>query len=196
MTTRKTLLEYFPEKLRNSELVEQYSKVTEFIVEDAYEQLQDVKFKASRTGEVRQEVVEEIIRELGFGYISSIVEEITDFEYSILLDFLSFLNILKGTRAGVEVILKLLGFEAIVEEWWEQEPIAEPMTFIITIFMDNSTVTDPFVVIEKIKIFLREYVYAVFENANLVFEIEFAEANTAHAGFIDQETSINIEGSI
>lgn len=82
-------------------------------------QFEDVRYKYRQASAVRQRVITEIINELGFGYISDLMETTKNPQSNTLLVFTSLINSLKGSRQGLELILQLLGIGVIVTEWWQ-----------------------------------------------------------------------------
>jgi hypothetical protein len=84
----------------------------------------------------------------------------------------------------MELVLKLLGMNAIIQEWWEQVPVGPPDTFIITVLMNTSFVPNPALTLQKVQAFAREYVYPTISNIDFKFQLAFAERNANMGGFI------------
>ena len=138
------------EKTRNNEIYPKITGMLDHIINNALEEFEDVKYKYSGPDVVREDVVKNIVTELGFGYITEVMNTITNFEFNVLLEFVSLLNLLKGSRQGLELILKLLGFNSFILEWWQQTPIGEPDTYIITVIMDSNIVPDAVKTLDKV----------------------------------------------
>jgi len=187
---------FYPEKLReNFELYPKVIEITNHIIDGFFTEFDDTKFKYRGPDVVREEVIKEIIEERGFGYIKSIMDTISNFEFNVLLDFLGLINLLKGSRQGLELILKILGMDAVVTEWWEQSPQAAPQTYVITILMNTSYIADPLVTLEAIIVFCKHYVYPIIENIDFKFQLVFATANANFAGFGKSRYSGQIIGA-
>lgn len=186
MTTTFDTDPYLVEKLKEYELYPKVKEMLDYIIGNALTEFEDVKYKYRGPDVVREEVIKEIISELGFKYIADIFDTVTNIELSVMLDFLGLLNLLKGSRIGLELVLNLLGFDAIIQEWWEQFPKREPHTYILTVIMDNSKVPDAYAALEKIQLFAKEYVYPVIENIDFRFTLSFAEKNVNMGGFVKQ----------
>ena len=179
-----TSLNFLPEGLRSQELYPKVCGMIDYIVQNFETALEDVKYKYRGPEVVRQEVIEQIIEELGFDYINQLMQTITNFEFNQLLQFLGLINLLKGSRDGLELVLKLLGFDSIIIEWWETAPLGAPATFDLTIVVDSSHVPDLNATIDKVKIFTEHYVYPKINNVELKFSFDFATKNITTAGFV------------
>jgi len=184
MTCDFSSLQYVPEKLRQFELYPKLTDMMDYIICNFQTEFEDVKYKYSGPDVVREVVITEIISELGFKYVSDIFGTVSNIEFNIMLDFLGLVNLLKGSRLGLELVLKLLRFETVIQEWWQQFPKGDPHTYVITVIMDASFVPDPLAALQKIQAFTREYVYSVIGNIDFRFSLKFAEKNVNVAGFV------------
>lgn len=178
-----TAIDAIPETLRSYELYPKITDMMDYIVRQYAEAFEDVQLKYRSPGTVREEVIKEIITELGFKYITEVMDTIDNIQFNTLLQFVSLLNLLKGSRTGFELVLKLLGFESIIREWWEQFPQHETYTFEIVIIMDASNVPNATETLEKVKTFARAYVFPLIENIDFRFSIEIGSRNVTPAGF-------------
>lgn len=175
---------FIPEKLKQD--FELYPKVVEmlnYIIRGYAESFEDIRFKNSGPDQVSEEVIKEIIKELGFEYITSVMDTISGFEFNSLLEFISLVNLLKGSRIGFELILKLLGFDSVITEWWEMSPEGEPQTFEIIVIMNNNNIPDVFETLDKVKIFAKAYVFPKINNIDFRFGFSFGEKNVTYFGF-------------
>lgn len=179
----KDTLKYFPEELRKFQLNPKVAELLDYIVEQTCEDFKDIKDKYRDPDNAKEEVVEAIINEYGFGYINDVIATLTNIEFNILLQFMGLLHFLKGTREGLGLIMTVLGFEYEIEEWWEKTPEGEPHTFDMTIDMNLTTVPDVLQTLAQIRAFTEEYVYPKFGVANLSFLFEFVAATPILAGF-------------
>lgn len=176
-------LQYVAEKLRNEELYPKVQSMMNYILDNALVEFEDVRFKYRGPDVVSGQVIQEIINELGFEYISNVMQTITNYEFNTLLEFIGLINLLKGSKQGLSLVLKLLGFDAIITEWWETSPRGQPWTFIITVVMNSSFVEDPVLTLSKVKLFIREYVFPTIFNIDFQFNFNFASRNVNFGGF-------------
>jgi len=191
--------QYLPEGIRDRIDMPIYEKVCEmldYVITNANEEFKDIKYKLSGPDAVSDEVIIEVINELGFSYITDIIDTLTGIEFNILLNFVSLLHLLKGHRDGLELILNILGFDFEITENWEASPKFAPYTFDISIFMNTTVVTDVLATLERLKTFAEHYVYPRFRITTLVFDFDLAEKNTLMAGVITQEFNGVIQGSV
>ena len=176
-------LELVPEKLRDKELYPKFAEMVDYIVKNFAEEFEDVKYKYRGPDVVREDVIKEIISELGFSYIRSVMDTLTNFQFNTLLQFVSLINLLKGSRQGLELVLLLLGFDSFIQEWWEKNPKGTPYTFEIVVIMDENQVTDVFETLARVQVFARAYVFPVIENVDFRFSVSFGERSITHAGW-------------
>lgn len=174
---------FLPAALKQYELYPKISEMLQFIIAGTAVELEDVKYKYSRPDVVSDEVIKQIVQELGFQYIRDVMDTIENFEFTALLDFLSLISLLKGHKSGLELILKLLSFDSIIKEWWEADPKRPVYTYELIVIMDTTFVPDIFGTLEKIKIFARQYVFPTLENIDFRFQLTFADRNANFAGF-------------
>ena len=175
--------EYIAEGIKEMELYPKITSMLDYIIQNFETEFKDVKFKYTDPSTASTDVIKQIIDELGFQYIADIMDTITNYDFNIMLDFLGLINLLKGSRLGMELVLRLLGFDSIITEWWEFEPKKEPHTYDITVILNSSTVLDPFETLNKLKIFSQHYVYPVIDNVDFQFSFALAEKNITFAGF-------------
>ena len=175
---------FIPEKLRDDyELYPKVVSMLNYIVQGYAVKFEDVRLKNSGPDQVSEDVIKETIKELGFDYITSVMDTINGFEFNSLLEFISLVNLLKGSRTGFELILKLLGFDSIITEWWETSPKGEPQTFDIVVIMDNNLIPDVQATLEQVKVFARAYVFPTISNIDFRFGFSFGEKNLTFFGF-------------
>jgi hypothetical protein len=183
---------YVPEKLRDYELYPKLVEMLNYIIQGYAKEFEDVRLKNSGPDQVSERVITEIIQELGFGYITDVMATISGFQFNSLLEFISLVNLLKGSRTGFELILKLLGFDSVITEWWEASPQGEPMTFSIIVIMNNTYVTNVQDTLDKVKIFTRAYVFPSISNIDFRFGFSVGTKNVTFFGFSKAYYSGNI----
>lgn len=178
--------QFIPENLKDFELWPKIQEMMQYILDNAVEEMEDFRLKYKGPDQVRDEVIREILIEQGWNYIVDIMDTIENFEFNTLLSYVSLISQLKGSRKGLELVLRLLGFESIIQEWWEDpDNIGEPWTYEITVLVNASNVPDIFATIAKVEEFSRNYVFAQISNIDVQFLFEnFAEKGTIMGGFI------------
>lgn len=176
-------IDLIPEKLRSNEVYPKLVSMIDYIVIGLAEEFEDIKYKYADPSIVKDEVIKEVINELGFSYITNVMDTITNFEFNTLLEFVSIINLLKGSRTGLELVLRLLGLDSIITEWWEDYPVKEPYTFKLVIIADAQFVPDINLTLSKINEFVRAYVFPILENIEFRFEVSAGEAFICSAGF-------------
>lgn len=174
---------FIPEKLRDQPIYPKICSMTDYIISNAVLQFEDVSLKYSGSDVVRNDVIKEIVSELGFDYVRGVMDTITNFEFSILLQFIALLNTLKGSRQGLELILRLLGFDTVVREWWEETPPLPVDTYNLIVIMNTTFVQNPAETLEKVREFAREYVYPTLNTIDFRFSLSFATKNVNFGGF-------------
>lgn len=176
-------IDAIPVNLQSQELYPKVTGMVDFIIKNYAREFEDVKLKFRGPDLVSQDVIKNIITELGFKYIADVMDTISNFEFNTLLEFVSLINLLKGSRTGVELILKLLGFDSIIREWWEQDPVHPVYTFEVVVIMDSNKVPDAVATLAKVKVFARAYVFPIIENIDFRFSISIGARNLTPAGF-------------
>lgn len=175
---------FLPEKLRDGDLNTKIVGLTNYVIANFQKELEDVVYKNTEPQLLREETIAQIITELGFGYINGIVGTISNFEFNALVEFIGLLNLLKGSKDGLQLVLRLLGLTAIVSEWWEQAPQAEPFTFDLFVLMNNLYVSNAAETLKNVDIFVKHYVFPKLRNIDFRFNLQFAKLNLNHAGFV------------
>lgn len=176
-------IEAIPENLRDQEMYPKFAAMVDHIVKQLAEDWEDIRFKYRGPDVVREDVIKEIITEYGHAYIRSVMDTITNFQFNTLLQFLSLISLLKGSRQGLELVLQLLGFDSVIQEWWEKTPKGEPYTFELTVMMDSSNIPDVFETLARVEVFARAYVFPLMQNVDFRFGISFGQRTITHAGF-------------
>jgi hypothetical protein len=176
-------IDFLPEKLRGQPIYPKITAMLDHILTGSIQEFEDVRLKYAGQDVLRNDVVKEIVSELGFEYVKNVMDTITNFEFNLLLQFIALLNILKGSRQGLDLILQLLGFSTIIKEWWENTPPTSPDTYDLIVVMDTTIVENPALTLNKIQLFAREYVYPVLSNTDFRFSLSFVSKNVNMGGF-------------
>lgn len=191
MSTKDTL-GYVPIDLQPFEIYPKVSEMLNFIIDKFNEDYADIINKYQNPAEASEEVIDRVIRENGFFYIQNVAGALTNVDTSILLNFMSLLHFMKGTRAGLELVLELLGFTSEIVEWWETTPPGPEHTFDMTVNMDLSNVDDVFATLARIRLFTQHYVYPTFNLATVVFAFEVADAHTLVGAFASNDFNLGL----
>jgi len=180
----------FPPDVRQQDIYPKVSEMMDFIISNFESEITDTKFKWTGPNQLSEDTIKEIITELGFGYIRGVMDTITNFEFNTLVSFVSLLNLLKGQREGFELVLRLLGFDSIIIEWWEASPEQAPWTFELVVIMDTTLVPNVFETLQRIQTFARHYVFPKISNVDFRFSLDsFAERAVIMSGFVKQTRS-------
>lgn len=176
---------------RNKELWIKVNEMMKHVVSQAVLDLNDVKYKYTDTEQLGENAIKQTLVELGFSYIVDIMDTITGFEFNTMLAFAQYIGQLKGTRKGLELVLKLMGFDSVIKEWWEdRNNLGEPWSYEIIVIVDSSYVPDIFNTLDKVRIFSEHYVLAKISNIDVRFSSEqFAERSPVMAGFVHSHYS-------
>lgn len=173
------------ESLRDAELSKKLNEMLTHILNGVMLELNDTKYKKTRTDTLSAETIKEIVREQGFDYIVSVMDTLNGFQFNKMVSFIELINELKGTRRGLELVLRLMGFDSIIKEWFEGAQFdQDPWTYEIIVIVNSSFVPDLFDTLEKVKIFSQNYVIAKVTNIEIRFSAEhFAQLAPLMGGF-------------
>jgi hypothetical protein len=176
---------FIADALKDAELTIKLNEMTNHVLGAVVNELNDIKNKKTKTETLSEDTIKEIIREQGFDYIVAVMDTITDFQFNQMVFFLDLINQLKGTRDGIELVLKLMGFDSIIKEWWEGAQFdQDPWTYEIIVIVNSSNVPDLFNTLDKVKEFSQNYVIAKVTNIEVRFFAEnFAQLTPIMAGF-------------
>ena len=192
----KDSIEFIGPRLREFELYPWLAQTIDEALRQYCLELSDSRDKYRDTLSASQDRIFEMIKELGFDYINDVLQTTSGEQENFLLSLASVLSLFKGHRDGLILVMKLLGFEISVIEWWEKTPQGEPHTFDMEITISAENVDNVLATVTNIRRFVTQYVYPKFETATLVFSFDFAEANTAHSLFVDIEQDICVEATL
>lgn len=185
MSTLDSSIQLISNKLRNDDFFVKFTEILDEVWSEYNTDFSDVKYKLQDPTQLREQAIKEIVDELGFSYIRKLMDTLTNIEFNVLIDFISLLNLLKGSREGYEIVLKLLGFDSVITEWWEAAPKKEEMTFDITVLMNTSQVPDFIKTLDSVKIFTQHYVLPKIDLIDFKFILEsFLEKQANLAGFV------------
>lgn len=177
--------EYIPKHLRNTDLYVKIQELMLYVVESSIEEFKDVKYKYKDNSQLSSEAVKNTILEQGFGYIVDVMNTVEGLEFNVMLSFMDVVNQLKGTRAGLELVLKLMGFDSIIAEWWEDPSVEkDKWSYEIIVIFNSSNVPNIFETVEKVKEFSDNYVLGKISNIDIRFSAaKFASIPAVLSGF-------------
>jgi hypothetical protein len=141
--------------------------------------LGDVINKYRDIDNLRNITIHQVVREFGYQYIIDILE-LPDSRLRDLVAYLALINMLKGTKAGLELVLSLLGFDFKLLEWFE-DPILLPErnTYALElIFKDMGMKSDFY---RNFYRFSREYVYPLLAKLVVYFKYSYGRVWTGCA---------------
>jgi len=170
---------------KDKELWVKIQELVQYVVDGVNMDMAPVKYKLTNPGSLDNEPIKQIITELGYSYIKDVMDTLDGFSFSTMTAFVDLIGNLKGTRRGMELVLKLMGFDSIIKEWWQNTVRdAEPWSYEIIVVMNTSIVTDVYNTLDKLRLFSENYVLAKIDNIDVRFSAaKFAEAVPIMAGF-------------
>lgn len=133
------------------------------------------KYKDSES--ISIEAIKERIAEQGYLYITEIFN-VTEERLRILASYLPLIQILKGTKPGLELIFTILNVGFEIKEWWEDPTNLEILSYILFVELINQPVSTS--VVPRLKKFSREYVYPLLTQ--IVYAITYKLNKTPYIG--------------
>lgn len=123
--------------------------------------------------------IHQLVKEFGFQYIIDILA-LPESKIKNLIAYLSLINMLKGSKTGLELVLTLLGFDYKILEWWE-DPIELPNrnTYALELTFVDMGFDSKFLV--NFQTFSRQYVYPLLTNIVTYFKFNWAAIYTGCA---------------
>lgn len=144
------------------------------------------KYKDSESLSI--EALKSKISEQGYDYLTDIFY-ISDNNLRILHSYLPIIQVLKGTRPGLELIFTALNVGFNIKEWWEDPTNLEILSYILFVELINQPVTTG--VIPRLKKFSREYVYPFL--AQVTYAVTYKLNKTPHIGAVTySKTSLKV----
>lgn len=179
-------IELIPEKQSESELFIKISEMVDHETEKFSQAIIDVASKYTDPNSVSREVVSEVFRENGLPSVVELLEKLDVVDHNTLLAFSSYILLFKGSRSGYETVLRLMGFDYDMTEWWEVGGSGVPNTFAINIDLNDSRVSQPYETFQKIKKFTSEYVFPIIFPLGYTYVIDFKGPSIAVHGAVQQ----------
>lgn len=180
-------IEYLPEAFRDNPYYLKICDLIDTLISTnskyfSYEltQFQDAMNKYTDKEHLSSPAIKQIVKEFGYQYILNILE-LPESKLKNLIAYLGLINMLKGSKAGLELVLSLLGFEYKIIEWWE-DPVALPRknTYALELtFVDMGYEGYDF--FKEFAAFSREYVYPLLEKIVTYFQFTYGDIYTGAA---------------
>lgn len=171
----------------DKELIQQTLELFEFICGDSdFSVPQDQELKQMFLDTINKykdsesisiEAIKERIAEQGYLYITEIFD-VTEERLRILASYLPLIQILKGTKPGLELIFTILNVGFEIKEWWEDPTNLEILSYILFVELINQPVSTS--VVPRLKKFSREYVYPLLTQ--IVYAITYKLNKTPYIG--------------
>lgn len=164
----KPTLEYLPQwhSEVDQELYRKLTSILDVIVAKTELNISGLRNKYLDYAALNKDLTEMMIREMGYKYITDVLE-LDEKQLHIILGYLGVIHAFKGTRAGLELCLQLMGAKYEITEWWEAEPNRTPDTFSLLIDLNLSGMKKD--TMTKLRSFIRQYVYPVMDAIEYTF---------------------------
>ena len=130
----------------DKELIQQTLELFEFICGDSdlsvpqdrdlQQMFVDVLDKYRDSETISIDSIKERIAEQGYLYLTEIFD-VTDENLRILASYLPMIQILKGTKPGLELIFTILNVGFEIKEWWEDPTNLEILSYILFVELIN-----------------------------------------------------------
>lgn len=158
----------------DKELIQQALELFEFMCgdhelsleedKDLKQMFLDVLNKYKDSEVISIEAIKEKIAEQGYEYLTEIFN-VTDENLRILASYLPMIQIMKGTKSGLELIFTILNVGYEIKEWWEDPTNLEILSYILFLEVINQPVST--FIVPRLKKFSREYVYPLLTSISL-----------------------------
>lgn len=208
MTEQIDYTKHIPKKLRDRPLFQKIVEVINNFTEIERVEFNDVLLKYRDPYSISTEGANEVIEEFGFGYITGMIEVLTQEEMGTLVSYIGFISLLKGSRNGLEVIFDLLKFKYEIIEWWEyskdlkkgiadDSPELERYEWKMSIdILESPNFNNIFYTVPKIREFVRNYVYPVLAYLELVYRAELSPVGTGIYTAVDRTKRYEIGSDV
>lgn len=178
----RNVAELLPEKQGQTELFIKLTEMVNYETEKFAAAIIDVAGKYTDPASVSREVVSEVFRENGLPSVVDILEEVSVIDHNTVLAFSAYILMFKGSRSGYETVLRLLGFDYTLVEWWENGGTGKPNTISIDVNLDTSVVARPYLTFQKIKKFTSEYVFPIIDPLGFTITVNMGSLAWLHFG--------------
>lgn len=173
----------------DKELIQQTLEIFDFVLGDSefsLDQDKDLKQMLIDTLDKYRDVetisidaVKERIKEQGYAYLLDVFE-VSDDNLRVLASYLPLIQIMKGTRPGLELIFTILNVGFEIKEWWEDPSNLEILSYILFVELVNQPITTT--IVPRLKEFSRQYVYPLLTH--IVYAILYKFNKTPYIGAV------------
>jgi len=132
--------------------------------------------KYQNTADLPVENIKEYIKENGYSYITDLLE--SDANLKIVLYLLPLIHFLKGSEAGLKIVLSLFKLadssdtidDTIITQWYNALPVGEENTFSVDLPLDITKVSNKFYT--NFSNFIKHYVYPELRELKVRYRLE------------------------
>lgn len=162
--------EFLPEKLKGN-LLEDLSEIFDDSIQDFVDIVEEISNKNKDVAALSNDAIDAIFDELGFGYIKDVLVA-AQFDRQDMGKLVGLIQVFKGNKTGLELVLDLVQATRTITEWWEKSPQGNPATYDISIEINLEEYSFDLIVVfdilNKIDAFLPQYVYPIAETKELI----------------------------
>lgn len=174
---------YVPLRRRNKELYKYLVYQLNYTDTLYAAEISDTANKYKGPDQISKEATKQILSEFGLKTIADLLDSSDSIDFNSIAAYASYLSLLKGSRSGYETVIRLLGFDFTLVEWWEANPKRKPNTIEFDVLLDSSIVPRPYDTFQKIKKFTAEYVFPIIDPLAYSLSINFSELAILHHGY-------------
>ncbi len=160
----------------------QFYEILDYFLDDQEKHFYDISEKHRDKTKLSVDALKAIVSEYGYDYIDDVMDLSQD-ALSALTGYLNAIHFLKGTKDGLELVLKFLTISYDIEEWWEKNPKGEPDTY--SLYVDVSMSGIKIGTLKALLAFLEHYVYPKLTEFELSYFAELAKLGFVGGGFAD-----------
>ena len=135
---------------------------TSFTINNYYA---DILYKYKDLSKLSSEALTALIAESGYKNITEMLD-LNREQLLMLASYAPLIKFLKGSRAGIELILELFSAEYEIREWWEDDNNPEEYTFKVNLWTLLNMTVSPMTAYRFVD-FCRSYVYPVLTALTL-----------------------------
>ncbi len=181
--TKISAQQFLPKELaKQDNTYKQFYEILDYFIDSQVPYFYDISEKHRDRDKLSTDALKAIVSEYGYDYIDDVMELSHD-ELSALAGYLNAIHFLKGTKSGLELVLKFLTISYEIEEWWEKNPKGIPDTY--SLFVDVSMSGIKVGTLQAMLAFLEHYVYPKLTEFELSYFAEIAKLGISFGGFSD-----------
>jgi hypothetical protein len=184
----KPTIQYLPQwhKETDQQLYQKMTEILDHIVKDVEFEISGLRNKYLDYSTLTKDLTEIMIQEMGYSYITEVLD-LSEEQLHVILGYLGVIHAFKGTKAGLELCLQLMGAKYTITEWWEANPTRTPDTFSLLIDLNLSGMKRD--TMTKLHSFVRQYVYPVMDAIEYTFQATLLDLSIRMGGGSIHEVS-------